>query len=81
MEKELRKIWFVPRIRGGLLNYPTRVCSCLKYLFTINRTSQNSARYAKVHLYWCMRNCGGNPDHLRAMIINNSEHFQVCVCV
>ncbi|KAL5500039.1 hypothetical protein EMCRGX_G011532 [Ephydatia muelleri] len=30
----------------------------------------------KVHLYWCMRNCGGNPDRLRAMIMNISKHFQ-----
>ena len=23
------------------------------------------SRCTKVHLYWCMRNCGGNPDRLQ----------------
>eukprot|EP00731_Ephydatia_muelleri_P019206 Em0012g31a len=36
----------------------------------------DKARCTKVHLYWCMRNCGGNPDCLRAMIVNISKHFQ-----
>eukprot|EP00731_Ephydatia_muelleri_P003009 Em0001g3009a len=36
----------------------------------------DKARCTKVHLYWCMRNCGGNPDRLRAMIMNISKHFQ-----
>ena len=35
----------------------------------------------KVHLYWCMRNCGGNPDRLCAMIMNISKHFQVCIYI
>eukprot|EP00731_Ephydatia_muelleri_P009728 Em0005g314a len=36
----------------------------------------DKARCTKVHLYWCMRNCGGNPVRLRAMIMNISKHFQ-----
>eukprot|EP00731_Ephydatia_muelleri_P035942 Em0181g5a len=36
----------------------------------------DKARCTKVHLYWCMRNCGGNPDCLCAMIVNISKHFQ-----
>ena len=28
-----------------------------------------------------MRNCGGNPVHLRAMIMNISKHFQVCIYI
>ena len=36
---------------------PTRVCSCWKYLFSINGTSHNSARCTKVHLYWCVCVC------------------------
>eukprot|EP00731_Ephydatia_muelleri_P033475 Em0030g32a len=36
----------------------------------------DKARCTKVHLYWCMRNCCGNPDCLRAMIVNISKHFQ-----
>ena len=28
-----------------------------------------------------MRNCGGNPDRLRAMIMNISKHFQVCIYI
>ena len=38
------------------------------FIYYINGTSHHSARCTKVHLYWCMRNCGGNPDHQRAMI-------------
>ena len=34
-----------------------------------------------MHLYWCMKICGGNPDVLRAVIMNISKHYQVCVCV
>eukprot|EP00731_Ephydatia_muelleri_P010067 Em0005g653a len=37
----------------------------------------DKARCIKVHLYWSMRNCGGNPDRLRAIIMNISQHFQV----
>eukprot|EP00731_Ephydatia_muelleri_P038050 Em0639g1a len=37
----------------------------------------DKARCTKVHLYWCMRNCGGNPVRLRAMIMNISKHFRV----
>ena len=46
-----------------------------------NGISGYSARCTKVHLYWCMRNCGGNPDRLRAMIMNISKHFQVCIYI
>ena len=28
-----------------------------------------------------MRNCGGNPDRLRAMIMNISKHFQICIYI
>eukprot|EP00731_Ephydatia_muelleri_P029616 Em0021g139a len=38
----------------------------------------DKARTTKVHLYWCMRNCDGDPDRLRAMIMNISKHFQGC---
>ena len=38
----------------------------------------HSARSIKVHLHWCMRNCDGDPDRLRATIMNMSKHFQVC---
>ena len=46
-------------------------------LSTEHLTIQQGA--PKVHLYWwCMRNCGGNPE-------NDYEHYQVlsglCVCV
>ena len=46
-----------------------------------NEISDYSARCTKVHLYWCMRNCGGNPVRLRAMIMNISKHFQVCIYI
>ena len=46
-----------------------------------NGISGYSARCTKVHLYWCMRNCGGNPVRLRAMIMNISKHFQVCMYI
>ncbi|KAL5483752.1 hypothetical protein EMCRGX_G020164 [Ephydatia muelleri] len=38
----------------------------------------DKARTTNVHLYWCMRNCDGDPDRLRAMIMNISKHFQGC---
>ena len=35
-----------------------------------------------MHLYWCIKNCGGgNSDMLRAMIMNISKHYQVRVRV
>ena len=47
-----------------------------KYKFTI---FCHLARTTKVHLYWCMKNCDGDPDRLRA------EHKQalsgVCMSV
>eukprot|EP00731_Ephydatia_muelleri_P021927 Em0014g518a len=30
----------------------------------------------KTHLYWCMKNCTGNADDLRVMIMNISRHYQ-----
>ena len=82
MAKELRKIccglarardvtWFTELSDKGML--PLEI-------IVINETICYSARSTKVHLYWCMRNCGGNPDRLRAMIMNISKHFQVCMC-
>ena len=50
-------------------------------ILIIHGISGYSARCTKVHLYWCMRNCGGNPDCLRAMIVNISKHFQVCIYI
>ena len=72
--KELRKIC------AGLVHArdPDKGMFFLE-IFTINGISLYSARSTKVHLYWCMRNCGGNPNRLRAMIMNISKHFQVCV--
>ena len=49
-----------------------------KYKFT---AFCHLARTTNVHLYWCMRNCDGDPDRLRAMIMNISKHFQVCACL
>ena len=46
-----------------------------------NGISGYSARCTKVHLYWCMRNCGGNPVRLSAMIMNISKQFQVCIYI
>eukprot|EP00731_Ephydatia_muelleri_P033957 Em0043g1a len=55
-------------------------CICASTVRTRDRTwfteLFDKARCTKVHLYWCMRNCGGNPDCLRAMIVNISKHFQ-----
>lgn len=35
------------------------------------------AKSTKTHLYWCMKNCNGNPAVLRARIMGISKHFQV----
>ena len=66
----------VQGIERGSLNFLIRVCTLIK-----NGISGYSTRCTKVHLYWCMRNCGGNPDSLRAMIMNISKHFQVCIYI
>ena len=31
----------------------------------------------KTHLYWCMKNAGGDPTELRRLIMNISQHYQV----
>ena len=31
----------------------------------------------KTHLYWCMKNAGGDPEVLRARVLNISKHYQV----
>ena len=73
-------VQFVPEIKHGLLNYPTRV-HYLR-LFLLFTPYFPIARSTKVQLCCCMKNCAGNPDILRAMIMNISKHFQVCVeCV
>ena len=30
-----------------------------------------------MHLYWCMKNCEGNPDNLRRLVLNIAQHYQV----
>ena len=54
---------------------------CFLDILIKNGISGYSARCTKVHLYWCMRNGGGNPDRLRAMIMNISKYFQVCIYI
>ena len=40
------------------------------------------ARTTKIHLYsWCMRNCDGDPDRRRAMIMTVSNHLHAGVCM
>ena len=34
-------------------------------------------RSTKVHLYYCMKNCGRSPDRLREMILKIVKHYQV----
>ena len=34
-------------------------------------------RSTKVHLYYCMKNCGRSPDRLREMIFKIVKHYQV----
>ena len=83
VDKEMRKIcagtvwnrdktWFSELSDKG-------VCVVMwKYKFIV---FCHLARTTKVHLYWCMRNCGGDPDRLRAMIMNINKHFQVYACL
>ena len=35
----------------------------------------------KTHLYWCMKNAGGDPTELRRLIMNISQHYQVMTCL
>lgn len=32
----------------------------------------------KIHLYWAMKNCGGDASKLRELIVNIVKHYQVC---
>ena len=32
----------------------------------------------KTSLYWAMKNCGGDAQYLQQLIINISQHYQVC---
>ena len=34
-------------------------------------------RNIKIHYYWAMKNCGEDPDKLRALIENIADHYQV----
>ena len=34
-------------------------------------------RSIKIHLYWAMKNCGEDPDKLRALIECIGDHYQV----
>ena len=41
----------------------------------------NLGRSTKTHLYWCMKNAGGDPTELRRLIMNISQHYQVMTCL
>ncbi len=34
-------------------------------------------RSIKIHLYWAMKNCGGDPDVLQQMALNIPNHYKV----
>ena len=66
--KDEGKVWFTQlrdkRTLFGLL--------CVVLIFVLC-----SERSSKVHLYYCMKNCGGSPELLRESILNICEHYQV----
>ena len=66
--KDEGKVWFTQlwdkRTLFGLL--------CVVLIFVLG-----SERSSKVHLYYCMKNCGGSPEQLRECIMNICEHYQV----
>ncbi len=41
----------------------------------------NTGKSTKVHLYYCMKNCNGSPDILRADILNIVEHYKVSATI
>lgn len=62
--------WFSQlRDKRKLYNYSMVLCNLHLTIYTGKGT--------KTHLYWCMRNCDGSPDNLRASIMNISKHYQV----
>ena len=48
-----------------------------KYLFTLALFKLVLGKSTKTHLYWCMKNAGGDPGILRARVLNISKHYQV----
>ena len=65
------------RERCGLDNLETSVRIYLFILICrINIYYIYVERSSKVHLYYCMKNCGRSPDKLRETILNLIQHYQ-----
>ncbi len=41
--------------------------------------SVHLGRSIKIHLYWAMKNCGGDPNVLQQMALNIPNHYKVNV--
>ncbi|KAL5459893.1 hypothetical protein EMCRGX_G033281 [Ephydatia muelleri] len=57
-------------------DYQATIKKYIEELGMMNSYDTWHARSTKVQLCCCMKNCAGNPDILRAMIMNISKHFQ-----
>ena len=64
--KDEGKVWF-----GQLRNKSRIYCLCRINIYYIY-----AERSSKVHLYYCMKNCGQSPDKLRDTILNLIQHYR-----
>lgn len=68
--REEGKVWF-----GELADKRTFVS--FLYCEHFKKHIVSTERSTKVHLYYCMKNCGGSASKLQASILNIVQHYQV----
>ena len=68
--KDEEKVWF-KELRDKRMLFYTNLLRYQLFFFCLLERS------TKVHLYYCMKNCGRSPDRLREMILKIVKHYQV----
>ena len=74
--KILKKVCVGTVAQGGKTWFP-ELADKNKYLFTLALFKLVTGKSTNTHLYWCMKNAGGDPGILRARVLNISKHYQV----
>lgn len=67
-----RNITWFPELVDKSMIIPVSVRIICGVIFPLGKS-------IKTHLYWAMKNCGGNADSLRSLIDNIPSHYQVCL--
>ena len=64
--------------RHGLHNCPTKVRDRYNYYESwFYYTMVCTVKGTKTHIYWSMKNSGGNADKLKQNVLATSKHYQV----